>query len=125
VKITSEEKSEPFYQTTSTAMSEFNPSKDIKESAVFMVLATKNYLRELKDYTSLIALQVTLAKVLNKPVFIMMDVGLTDLDKNSIRDYFKEHNVIKELPINRSDKNSIENIVKEIMNLTKSGILKP
>lgn len=86
----------------------------IINSEFFLVLGTKHYLHDLHNPKSNISIQVKLAKRLNKPVIIIIDNRLSDIEKMKLEEFFVYHNVVKEIEVNMGDLSSSENLAKEL-----------
>lgn len=88
-------------------------------SDVFVVLGTRNYLRDLRNNDMRIVSQVELAKKLEKPVFLLIDARLTAEEEKLLKDYFKEHNVLGETKFDGADPKSMENAVTNMTQVLK------
>ena len=72
----------------------------IKDSQLFLVLATSGYLEDLKDRNSDIYFQTQLAKIEKKPVFILyIKNKINAEEKIEIERFFSSYNVIKEIEV--------------------------
>ncbi len=78
----------------------------IKDSQIFLVLATSTYLKELKDRKSDVYIQAKLAKKMKKPVVILYVKNKISIDeKIEIERFFSSYNVIKEMEMDSESKN--------------------
>lgn len=93
-------------------------AKKVELSNVFIVLATKNYLKELRELNEEILLSIGAAIELKKPFFIVIDSRLTKEEKEEIDRYFRGNNIIKRMEIDIKSKISIEIIAREIKRLS-------
>jgi hypothetical protein len=93
-------------------------------SNVFVVLATRNYLQDLKEHDTRIVGQVEVAKSLGKPVFLLIDARLTSDEEKELKSYFEQHNVIGEARFNHTDQQSMKTAVANIVHILKEkGII--
>ena len=88
--------------------------KKISGSQLFVVLATKCYLKSLKDDDRYITTQIGIARDLKKPFFIIKDSKLSKGEEDEIDQYFSKDNIIKETRTDVGSKNSARNIASEI-----------
>lgn len=88
--------------------------KRISECKFFIVLSTKNYLRDLRNDDSDISVQINIARELNKQFFIIKDRRLSQDDIEEIRKYFSNDNIIKEITVDIGNNNSAKIIASEI-----------
>jgi len=92
-----------------------NKDKSIKEkisdSQFFIVLSTKNYLSTLRDADCDILNQISIARELNKPFFIIKDSRLSQEEIEEIEKYFSKDNVIQEIMVNMGDKKNSTMII--------------
>jgi len=88
--------------------------KKIAGSQLFVVLATKCYLKSLKDEDKYITTQIGIARDLNKPFFIIKDSKLSKGEEDEINQYFSKDNIIKETRVDVGSKNSVMNIASEL-----------
>lgn len=83
----------------------------------FIVLATKRYLKELKNDDGDILTQVGMARELNMPFFIIIDRRLSQDETYEIRKYFSNDNIIKELIVDIGSENSAGIVASEIRHM--------
>jgi hypothetical protein len=86
-------------------------------SDVFVVLATRNYLQDLKEHDTRIVGQVEVAKSLGKPVFLLIDARLTPDEEKELKAYFEQNNVIGEARFNPDDWQSMETAVANMVRI--------
>lgn len=91
----------------------------ISKSDLFLVLGTRNYLNSLESFDPRILRQIELAYQYKKPVFLLIDIELKNEEKTELINYFRSHNVIKEMEFDVKDDKSLDIIAKEIKKLTK------
>lgn len=91
--------------------------KKISGCKFFIVLGTKNYLKELRIEDSDILIQIKIARELKKPFFIIKDSRLTNDETEEIGKYFSKDNVVKEITVDIGSKLSVMIIASEIRNL--------
>ncbi len=92
-------------------------TKKIELSNVFIVLATKSYLKELRSLDEEILLSIESAIELKKPFFIIIDSKLTKEEKEEIDTYFRGNNIIKRMEVDTKSKRFIEIIAREIKHI--------
>lgn len=83
----------------------------------FVVLATRNYLKDLRNDDSEILTQVSMARELNMPFFVIIDRRLPQSETEEIRKYFSKDNVAKELIVDIGSKNSAIIVASEIRHM--------
>jgi hypothetical protein len=88
-------------------------------SDVFLVLATRNYLQDLKKGDTRIVGQVEVAKELGKPVFLLIDTRLTPDEEKELKTYFEQNKVIGEARFNPNDQQSMETAVANMVRILK------
>jgi hypothetical protein len=88
-------------------------------SDVFLVLATRNYLQDLKKGDTRIVGQVEVAKKLGKPVFLLIDTRLTPDEEKELKTYFEQNKVIGEARFNPNDQQSMETAVANMVHILK------
>lgn len=93
----------------------------IAGSETFLALATKNYLREMRNPNSEVAIQSRIAKKLNKPVIIVLAKDLPQADKLEIERRFLGYKVIKVIELDFNDQSSWTDAIKEIGELTREA----
>lgn len=93
-------------------------TKKVELSNIFIVLATKSYLKELRELDEEILLSINAAVELKKPFFIVIDIRLTKEEKEEIDRYFRGNNIIKRIETDIKSKRSIEIIAREIKRLS-------
>lgn len=86
----------------------------IADSAIFMALATKNYLQEMHNPNSDVSIQARIAKKLNKPVLILMEKKISQADKLEIERFFVGYKVIKVIEFDFDDDGAWDYAAKEI-----------
>lgn len=91
-----------------------NLKKKISGCQFFIVLATTHYLKSIRDGDNNILTQITIARELNKPIFIIIDRRMSQDDTEEIRKYFAKDNVIKEIKVDIGDKKSAMIVASEI-----------
>lgn len=89
----------------------------IAGSAIFIALGTKNYLRELHNRNTRVAIHAKIAKKLNKPVVIISTNKLSKADKVDLERFFVGYNVMQVLELDLDDDTSWYAVVKEISRL--------
>lgn len=90
----------------------------IRDSAVFIALATKNYVRGVMDpdneeHDSLVG-QIGYARDLGKPAFLVLEEGLTHGEVEGIRRAFQGFKIIGDAWFSRGDEKSMEAAVRRI-----------
>ena len=93
--------------------------KKLSRCKFFIVLATKNYLKDVRNNDSEIMTQVTIAREMNMPFFIIIDNRLSQNEINDIRKYFLKDKVIKEISVDIGSKSSAFVVAKEINQVMK------
>lgn len=88
--------------------------KKISRCQFFIILSTKNYLNSLRNNDDDILTQISIARELNKPFFIIQDRRLSQDDTEEIRKYFSKDNVIKEVTVDIGNNNSTRIVASEI-----------
>ena len=90
----------------------------IKDSQLFLVLATSGYLEDLKDRNSDVYLQAKLAKIEKKPVFILyVKNKILSEEKIEIERFFSSYNVIKDIEIDFGSKKSEEQLKQALTDI--------
>lgn len=90
----------------------------IRESAVFLVLGTINYLEGLRKADTRIVGQITAARMLEKPAFLMLESSLTEKEAGELREYFKGFKTVDEEQFDAGDEKGMEKAVlrlKEVL----------
>jgi len=85
----------------------------------FIALATKHYLNDLRNNDGDIQTQVSIARELNLPFFIIIDRRLSQSEIEDIRKYFSKDKVVKELLVDIGSENSAKIVSSEIRNMMK------
>lgn len=96
----------------------------IIESEIFLALGTENYLKEIEDPKSDVALQVKAAKKFNKPTIILIDTKLPEEKKIDLDRYFVGLNIIGVVEIEWKDDKSMDKAIKEIVEIMKKHGIK-
>lgn len=94
-------------------------TKKMSPSIFFIVLASRGYLRALKNLDGDITTQINIARKLKKPFFIVIDSRLSNNEIEEIDKYFSGDNIIKRITVNISDKNSAKDLALEIKKISK------
>ena len=92
-------------------------TEKITGTELFIVIATKNYLKALRNMDGDIIAQIGIARELDKPFFIIDDSRLLKEEIEEVRRYFSNDNIIRITTINWNDKSSINSVVSEIKKL--------
>jgi hypothetical protein len=85
----------------------------------FIVLSTKGYLKSLKKSDEKIMAQISMARELKKPFFIVEDSRMLQPDIEETRKYFSQDNVIGKISVNLDDKNSPELVANKIRDISR------
>lgn len=93
--------------------------KKISGCEFFIVLSTKNYLKALRNSDEEILTQINLARELKKPFFIVEDSRLSQSEKEEMRRYFSNDNIIERIAVNIENKNSRKLLAKKIIYVTR------
>jgi len=96
----------------------------IDASNVFAVIGTAHYVRSLRDPEDVehhfITEQVTMARHLCKPIFLLIDKAMDQKDKDYLREYFKGFKVVEELPLDHMiDDDAINEIVTRLAKMVE------
>lgn len=93
--------------------------EDIAGSDTFVAITDVTYLHALEIPDSKISKHVKLAKMLNKPVILIIDRALSPEGKLYIERYFSGYNVIKAMECDIGDESEGEAAIDEIEKLTR------
>lgn len=81
--------------------------RHIEASEVFAPLGTTRYVRSLRNPDDpehhRLTTQIIAARELGKPVVLLVDEDMDAADKQYLRDYFMDFDVLGEIPFNRGD----------------------
>ncbi len=91
----------------------------LSKCQLFTALATKNYLNDLRNNDGDIQIQVSIARELNLPFFIIIDRRLSQSEIDEIRKYFSKDKVVKELMVDIGSENSAKIVSSEIRQMMK------
>lgn len=94
-----------------------NLKKKFSKCRFFIVLATRNYLKDLRNDDREILTQVSMARELNMPFFVIIDRRVSQNDTEEIRKYFSKDNVVKELVVDIGSENSAMIVASEIRHM--------
>jgi len=87
----------------------------IRESELFLALATENYVRSILDPDDeehhLIVEQITYAKSLGKPAAILLEVSLTSEDEKTVRDALEGMEIIGVFKFELGNEESMESAI--------------
>lgn len=94
-----------------------NLKKKFSKCRFFIVLATRNYLKDLRNDDREILTQISVARELNMPFFVIIDRRMSQNDTEEIRKYFSKDNVVKELVVDIGSENSAMIVASEIRHM--------
>lgn len=93
--------------------------KKISGCGVFIVLSTKNYLESLKKFDEDIMTQISIARELKKPFFIVEDSRMLQPDIEETMKYFSQDNVVGKIRVNMGNENSAELVANKIRDISR------
>jgi hypothetical protein len=91
----------------------------ISDCGFFIVLSTRGYLESLRKSDNDIMTQISIARELKKPFFIIEDSRMLQPDIEETRKYFSNDNVIGKISVNLDNKNSTKLVANKIRDISR------
>lgn len=91
--------------------------ENVRKSNLFIVLATRNYVKSLKKDEENLTIQIETAREFKKPFFIVIDRNMTKDDRQYLDEYFSKDNIISRMEVDIGNRMSTTYIAKHIKEL--------
>ena len=100
-------------------MSELKKSLDkkINISNLFIVIASRSYIDAIRSLDGNIMTQISIARELKKPFFMIIDNKLSKEEKQYISEYFSKDNIVKRMEVDIGDRKATRYVAREIKRL--------